>query len=111
MKTSQRIYLLFKRLIGILDSFVGFIFLRQWAIPSDARNEERLSERSKKYTPSALSVKLGIKGYTEIKMKMDYDPEFKAEWDSKYVESTSLCPCFKAFYLYSLNLFCALKGR
>ena len=40
MKTSQRIYLPFKRLIGILGSFVGiivcFVFLWWWVIPVNA---------------------------------------------------------------------------
>ncbi len=112
MKTSQRIYLTFKRLIGLLGSFAGFIFMWQWAIPVSVNNEEDLKECNEKYANGAFNVKLGDKVHaTKVKLKMEHDLEFKVELDSKYVESISFWLDFKAFYLYFLNLFCALKGR
>lgn len=202
MKTSQRIYLPFKRLIGILGSFVGvivcFVFLWWWVIPvnaivtrghpffvqerygknkkifkmikfrsmkmdadpnlapsdmgekkqksmetkfgaflrktsidetpqlinifigqmafigprpGSAHNEEHLRECREKYTPSAFDVKPGISGYAQIKMKREHDPEFKAEWDSKYVERMSLWFDIEIFGYTILKIFGAVKGR
>lgn len=202
MKTSQRIYLPFKRLIGILGSFVGiivcFVFLWWWVIPvnaivtrghpffaqerygknkkvfkmikfrsmkmdadpnlapsdmgekkqksmetkfgaflrktsidetpqllnifigqmafigprpGSAHNEEHLRECREKYTPSAFDVKPGISGYAQIKMKREHDPEFKAEWDSKYVERMSLWFDIGIFGYTVLKIFGAVKGR
>lgn len=202
MKTSQRIYLPFKRLIGILGSFVGiivcFVFLWWWVIPvnaivtrghpffvqerygknkkvfkvikfrsmkmdadpslapsdmgekkqksmetkfgaflrktsidetpqlinifigqmafigprpGSAHNEEHLRECREKYTPSAFDVKPGISGYAQIKMKREHDPEFKAEWDSKYVERMSLWFDIGIFGYTILKIFGAVKGR
>lgn len=202
MKTSQRIYLPFKRLIGILGSFVGiivcFVFLWWWVIPvnaivtrghpffvqerygknkkifkmikfrsmkmdadpnlapsdmgekkqksmetkfgaflrktsidetpqlinifigqmafigprpGSAHNEEHLRECREKYTPSAFDVKPGISGYAQIKMKREHDPEFKAEWDSKYVERMSLWFDIGVFGYTILKIFGAVKGR
>lgn len=202
MKTSQRIYLPFKRLIGILGSFVGiivcFVFLWWWIIPvnaivtrghpffvqerygknkkifkmikfrsmkmdadpnlapsdmgekkqksmetkfgaflrktsidetpqllnifigqmafigprpGSAHNEEHLRECREKYTPSAFDVKPGISGYAQIKMKREHDPEFKAEWDSKYVERMSLWFDIGIFGYTILKIFGAVKGR
>lgn len=202
MKTSQRIYLPFKRLIGILGSFVGivvcFVFLWWWVIPvnaiatrghpffvqerygknkkifkmiklrsmkmdadpnlapsdmgekkqksmetkfgaflrktsidetpqllnifigqmafigprpGSAHNEEYLRECREKYTPSAFDVKPGISGYAQIKMKREHDPEFKAEWDSKYVERMSLWFDIGIFGYTILKIFGAVKGR
>ena len=202
MKTSQRIYLPFKRLIGILGSFVGiivcFVFLWWWVIPvnaivtrghpffvqerygknkkifkmikfrsmkmdadpnlapsemgekkqksmetkfgaflrktsidetpqllnifigqmafigprpGSAHNEEYLRECREKYTPSAFDVKPGISGYAQIKMKREHDPEFKAEWDSKYVERMSLWLDIGIFGYTILKIFGAVKGR
>lgn len=59
MKTSKRIYLLFKRLIGILGSFIGF-FLWQWVFSADANNEEHLRECNEKYVPNAFVINLGL---------------------------------------------------
>lgn len=202
MKTSQRIYLPFKRLIGILGSFVGimvcFVFLWWWVIPinaivtrghpffvqerygknkkvfkmikfrsmkmdadpnlapsdmgekkqklmetkfgaflrktsidetpqllnifigqmafigprpGSAHNEEHLRECREKYIPSAFDVKPGISGYAQIKMKREHDPEFKAEWDSKYVERMSLWFDIWIFGYTILKIFGAVKGR
>lgn len=202
MKTSQRIYLPFKRLIGILGSFVGiivcFVFLWWWVIPvnaiatrghpffvqerygknkkifkmikfrsmkmdadpnlapsdmgekkqksmetkfgvflrktsidetpqlinifigqmafigprpGSAHNEEHLRECREKYTPSAFDVKPGISGYAQIKMKREHDPEFKAEWDSKYVERMSLWFDIGIFGYTILMIFGAVKWR
>lgn len=202
MKTSQRIYLPFKRLIGILGSFVGiivcFVFLWWWVIPvnaivtrghpffvqerygknkkifkmikfrsmkidadpnlapsdigekkqksmetkfgaflrktsidetpqllnifigqmafigprpGSAHNEEHLRECREKYTPNAFDVKPGISGYAQIKMKREHDPEFKAEWDSKYVERMSLWFDIGIFGYTILKIFGAVKGR
>lgn len=202
MKTSQRIYLPFKRLIGILGSFVGiivcFVFLWWWVIPvnaivtrghpffvqerygknkkifkmikfrsmkmdadpnlapsdmgekkqksmetkfgaflrktsidetpqllnifigqmafigprpGSAHNEEHLRECREKYTPSAFDIKPGISGYAQIKMKREHDPEFKAEWDSKYVERMSLWFDIGIFGYTFLKIFGAVKGR
>lgn len=202
MKTSQRIYLPFKRLIGILGSFIGiivcFVFLWWWVIPvnaiatrghpffvqerygknkkvfkmikfrsmrmdadpnlapsdmgekkqksmetkfgaflrktsidetpqllnifigqmafigprpGSAHNEEHLRECREKYTPSAFDVKPGISGYAQIKMKREHDPEFKAEWDSKYVERMSLWFDIGIFGYTILKIFGAVKGR
>ena len=114
MKTSERVYLPFKRLIGILGSFVGiivcFAFLLQ-VVPANTNNEEYLRECREKYTPSAFDVKPGISGYAQIKMKMEHDPEFKAEWDSKYVERMSLWFDIGIFGYTILKIFGAVKGR
>lgn len=202
MKTSQRIYLPFKRLIGILGSFVGiivcFVFLWWWVTPvnaivtrghpffvqerygknkkvfkmikfrsmkmdadpnlapsdmgekkqksmetkfgaflrktsidetpqllnifigqmafigprpGSAHNEEYLRECREKYTPCAFDVRPGISGYAQIKMKREHDPEFKAEWDSKYVERMSLWFDIGIFGYTILKIFGAVKGR
>ena len=202
MKTSQRIYLPFKRLIGILGSFIGiivcFVFLWWWVIPvnaivtrghpffvqerygknkkifkmikfrsmkmdadpnlapsdmgekkqksmetkfgaflrktsidetpqllnifigqmafigprpGSAHNEEHLRECREKYTPNAFDVKPGISGYAQIKMKREHDPEFKAEWDSKYVERMSLWFDIGIFGYTILKIFGAVKER
>ncbi len=202
MKTSQHIYLPFKRLIGIIGSFVGiivcFAFLWWWVIPvnaivtrghpffvqerygknkkvfkmikfrsmkmdadpnlapsnmgekkqksmetkfgaflrktsidetpqllnifigqmafigprpGSAHNEEYLRECREKYTPNAFDVKPGISGYAQIKMKREHDPEFKAEWDSKYVERMSLWFDIGIFGYTILKIFGAVKGR
>ena len=202
MKTSQRIYLPFKRLIGILGSFVGiivcFVFFWWWVIPvnaiatrghpffvqerygknkkvfkmikfrsmkmdadpnlapsdmgekkqksmetkfgaflrktsidetpqllnifigqmafigprpGSAHNEEFLRECREKYTPNAFDVKPGISGYAQIKMKREHDPEFKAEWDSKYVERMSLWFDMGIFGYTILKIFGAVNGR
>ena len=202
MRTSQRIYLPFKRLIGILGSFVGiivcFVFLWWWVIPvnaivtrghpffvqerygknkkvfkmikfrsmkmdadpnlapsdmgekkqklmetkfgaflrktsidetpqlfnifigqmafigprpGSAHNEEHLRECREKYTPNTFDVKPGISGYAQIKMKREHDPEFKAEWDSKYVERMSLWFDIEIFGYTILKIFGEVKGR
>ncbi len=202
MRTSQRIYLPFKRLIGILGSFAGiivcFVFLWWWVIPvnaivtrghpffvqerygknkkvfkmikfrsmkmdadpnlapsdmgekkqksmetkfgvflrktsidetpqllnifigqmafigprpGSAHNEEYLRECREKYTPNAFDVKPGISGYAQIKMKREHDPEFKAEWDSKYVERMSFWFDIGIFGYTILKIFGAAKGR
>ena len=114
MKTSQRIYLPFKRLIGILGSFVGiivcFVFLWWWVIPVNANNEEHLRECGGKYIPSAFGVKSGFSGYAQIKMKREHDPEFKAEWDSKYVERMSFCFDIGIFGYTISKIFGATEG-
>lgn len=60
MKTSQRIYLLFKRLIGILGSFAGFIFLWQWAIPVGVNNEGHLRECNENTFLMSFALNLGL---------------------------------------------------
>lgn len=202
MKTSQRIYLPLKRLIGILGSFVGiivcFVFLWWWVVPVNAiatrghpffvqerygknkkifkmikfrsmkmdadpnlapsdmeekkqksmetkfgaflrktsidetpqllnifigqmafigprpgsvHNEEYLKDCREKYTPSAFDVKPGISGYAQIKMKREHEPEFKAYWDSKYVERMSFWLDTKLFVYTVLKIFGEAKGR
>lgn len=60
MKTSQRIYLPFKRLIGILGSFAGFIFLWQWAIPVGVNNEGHLRECNENTSLMSFALNLGL---------------------------------------------------
>lgn len=91
------------------------IFIGQMAFigprPGAAHNEEYLRECRLKYTPNAFDVKPGISGYAQIKMKREHDPEFKAAWDSKYVEKMSLWLDIKIFFVTVLKLFGAVKGR
>lgn len=94
----------------LLNIFVGqmaFIGPRQGA----AHNEEYLIECREKYTPNAFDVKPGISGYTQIKMKREHNPEFKAEWDHKYVLKMSFLFDTKIFIYTILKLFGAVKGR
>ena len=91
------------------------IFVGQMAFvgprPGSAHNEEHLRECREKYTPSAFDVKPGITGYAQIKMKREHDPEFKAEWDHKYVERMSFWFDTKIFFYTFLKIFGAVKGR
>lgn len=79
--------------------------------PGSAHNEEYLRECREKYTPSAYDVKPGITGYAQIKMKREHDPEFKAEWDHKYVLRMSFWFDIKVFFYTILKIFGAVKGR
>lgn len=91
------------------------IFIGQMAFigprPGSAHNEEFLRECRKKYTPNAYDVKPGISGYAQIKMKREHDPEFKAEWDHKYVLRMSFFFDCGLFFYTILKLFGAVKGR
>ena len=91
------------------------IFVGQMAFigprPGSAHNEEFLRECREKYTPNAYDVKPGISGYAQIKMKREHDPEFKAEWDHKYVLRMSFWFDCKLFVYTILKLFGAVKGR
>lgn len=91
------------------------IFLGQMAFigprPGSAHNEEFLRECRLSYTPNAYDVKPGISGYAQIKMKREHDPEFKAEWDHKYVLRMSFWFDTKLFIYTILKLFGAVKGR
>lgn len=96
--------------LQLLNIFVGqmaFIGPR----PGAAENEEFLVECREKYTPNAFDVKPGISGYAQIKMKREHDPEFKAEWDHKYVLKMSFWFDVKIFFYTILKLFGAVKGR
>lgn len=91
------------------------IFIGQMAFigprPGSAHNEEYLRECREKYTPNAYDVKPGISGYAQIKLKREHDPEFKAEWDHKYVVKMSFWfDCGLFFYTF-LKIFGAVKGR
>lgn len=91
------------------------IFVGQMAFigprPGSAHNEEFLRECREKYTPNAFDVRPGISGYAQIKMKREHDPEFKALWDSKYVERMSFWFDAKLFVYTILKVFGAVKGR
>ena len=91
------------------------IFVGQMAFigprPGSAHNEEFLRECREKYTPNAYDVKPGLSGYAQIKMKREHDPEFKAEWDHKYVLRMSFWFDTKIFVYTILKLFGAVKGR
>ena len=94
----------------LLNIFVGqmaFIGPR----PGAAHNEEYLIECREKYSPNAYGVKPGISGYAQIKMKREHNPEFKAEWDHKYVLKMSFWFDTKIFFYTILKLFGAVKGR
>lgn len=91
------------------------IFIGQMAFigprPGSAHNEEYLRECRLGYTPNAFDVKPGISGYAQIKMKRDHNPEFKAEWDHKYVVRMSFWFDIKLFVYTFLKVFGAVKGR
>ena len=91
------------------------IFIGQMAFigprPGAAHNEEYLIECREKYDPNAFDVKPGISGYAQIKMKREHNPEFKAEWDHKYVLKMSFWFDIKIFVYSVLKLFGAVKGR
>lgn len=91
------------------------IFIGQMAFigprPGSAHNEEYLRECREKYTPNAYDVKPGISGYAQIKMKREHDPNFKAEWDHKYVLRMSFCFDCSVFFYTVLKIFGAVKGR
>lgn len=94
----------------LLNIFVGqmaFIGPR----PGSAHNEEYLKECRLKYTPNAYDVKPGISGYAQIKMKREHDPEFKAKWDSKYVQRLSLWFDTGLFLYTVLKILGAVKGK
>lgn len=94
----------------LLNIFVGqmaFICPR----PGSAHNEEYLRECREKYNPNAYDVKPGISGYAQIKMKREHNPEFKAEWDHKYVLRISFWFDAKIFAYTILKIFGAVKGR
>ena len=95
------------QLFNILLGQMAFIGPR----PGSAHNEEFLKECREKYTPNAFDVKPGISGYAQIKMKREHDPEFKAYWDSRYVERMSLFFDVGIFVYTILKLFGAVKGR
>ena len=79
--------------------------------PGSAHNEEFLRECREKYTPNAYDVKPGITGYAQIKMKREHDPEFKAEWDHKYVLRMSFGFDIKIFFYTILKIFGVVRGR
>lgn len=91
------------------------IFIGQMAFigprPGSAHNEEFLRECRERYTPNAYDVKPGISVYAQIKMKREHNPEFKAEWDYKYVLRMSFWFDAKIFIYTVLKLFGAVKGR
>ncbi len=94
----------------LLNIFVGqmaFIGPR----PGSAHNEEFLRECREKYTPNAYDVKPGISGYARIKMKREHGPEFKAEWDHKYVLRMSFWFDASLFIYTILKIFGAVKGK
>ena len=95
------------QLINILVGQMAFIGPR----PGSAHHEEFLRQCRLKYTPNAFDVKPGISGYAQIKMKREHDPEFKAYWDSKYVERMGLLFDTSVFLYTFLKLFGAVKGR
>lgn len=95
------------QLFNILVGQMAFIGPR----PGSAHNEEFLRECREKYSPNAYDVKPGISGYAQVKMKREHDPEFKAYWDSKYVERLSLWFDCGVFLYTILKLFGAVKGR
>ena len=94
----------------LLNIFVGqmaFIGPR----PGSAKNEEYLKECRLKYIPNAYDVKPGISGYAQIKMNRKHSPEFKAKWDSKYVERISLFFDIGVFTYTVLKVFGVVRGR
>ena len=95
------------QLFNILFGQMAFIGPR----PGSAHNEEFLKECRLKYTPNAYDVKPGISGYAQIKMKREHDPEFKAEWDSKYAQRMSFLFDAELFFYTFLKVFGAVKGR
>lgn len=95
------------QLLNIFVGQIAFIGPR----PGSAHNEEYLRECRLKYIPNAFDVKPGIIGYAQIKMKREHNPEFKAEWDSKYVQRMSIWFDIKIFVYTILKLFGAVKGR
>lgn len=95
------------QLFNILVGDMAFIGPR----PGSAHNEEFLRECRKSYNPSAYYVRPGISGYAQIKMQRTHDPEFKAKWDSRYVERMSFWFDVKVFVYTILKIFGAVKGR
>lgn len=95
------------QLFNVLVGHMAFVGPR----PGSAHNEEFLRECREKYTPNAYDVKPGITGYAQIKMKREHDPEFKAEWDHKYVLRMSLWFDIKIFFYTILKIFGVVKGR
>ena len=91
------------------------IFVGQMAFigprPGSAHNEEYLRECREKYTPNAYDVRPGISGYAQIKMKREHNPEFKAEWDSKYVQRMGFFFDCGIFFYTILKVFGTVKGR
>lgn len=84
--------------LQLLNIFVGqmaFIGPR----PGAAHNEEHLIECRERYTPNAYSVRPGLGGYAQAKMKRNHNPEEKAKWDSYYVSHISLWLDIKIFFI------------
>ena len=95
------------QLFNVLSGSMSFIGPR----PGSAHNEEYLVQCREKYTPNAFDVKPGISGYAQIKMKREHDPEFKAEWDYKYVLRMSFWFDLAIFGYTILKVFGIAKGR
>lgn len=95
------------QLLNIFVGHMAFIGPR----PGSAHNEEYLRECREKYNPNAYDVKPGISGYAQIKMKREHDPEFKAEWDHKYVLRMSFFFDVGIFGYTILKIFGAVRGR
>ncbi len=91
------------------------IFIGQMAFigprPGSAHNEEYLRECRLKYKPNAYDVRPGISGYAQIKMKREHNPEFKAEWDHKYVQRMNFFFDTGVFFYTFLKILGAVKGR
>ena len=95
------------QLFNILIGKMAFIGPR----PGSAHNEEYLRECRLKYNPNAYDVKPGISGYAQIKMKREHNPEFKAEWDHKYVLRMNFFFDIGVFFYTFLKVLGAVKGR
>ncbi len=95
------------QLLNIFAGQMAFIGPR----PGAAHSEEYLRECRKKYTPNAYDVRPGISGYAQIKMKRQHNPEFKAEWDHKYVIRMNFFFDVGVFCYTVLKIFGAVKGR
>lgn len=100
----------FDESLQLLNIFIGqmaFIGPR----PGSAHNEEYLRECREKYTPNAYDVRPGLSGYAQIKMQRKHNPEFKAEWDHKYVLRMSFFFDSWLFCYTILRIFGLVKGR
>jgi len=89
------------QLINILKGDMAFIGPR----PGAAVNEDDLIVEREKYTLNAYSVKPGLSGLAQIKMKRDHDPALKAKYDHEYVVKMSLWLDIKLFFQTIFKIF------
>ena len=95
------------QLFNILIGQMSFIGPR----PGAAVNEEDLVEYRDAQECNPFSMKPGITGLAQVKMKREHNPKLKAEFDSEYVKKISFFLDIKIFFKTLVKIFSDLKGK